>query len=782
MSGPADPPRPTLPPLLVLGLGTWGGTAASYALGADLGRSALLVVLACSALAALSLAALSARRERGAWAVLALGVALGALCGASCALAVQGRQPAEPVSGRWELTCVEDARAGSRGARVLARVAGPQGTGALVELTLPGGDGGDPVLAGDALVVDAALRPVGDDPARAAWRRGTSARATAPSFERAEPQGPLALPRRLRRRAVGALTARGDEGGALMAALACGYRGALSSSDSYEAFKTCGLAHLVAVSGAHLSLVVTCLGALLRALRLPRAAAAGASTLAVGAYLLFAGAPISGLRAALMALSGAGALLTRRRSSSLGALGLCLAAFPAASPPTALAPSFVLSAGSTLGIVLFARLMQSWAAPLPRALRGAVAAPLSLTASSSLVTQPYAAALFSQLPVVAPLANVVAAPLFTLACLGSLLAAGAAALAPGVPDAVLATGALSTLPLSAATRALAALPRACLSVDLPALPMVALSALAAALLWRAWPRPRPAVLAGGCALTGAALAVLLIAGPLLAPFQIVMLDVGQGDALLVRGAGRAVLVDTGNRPDDLLRGLARHGVYRLDAVIVSHHDDDHMGALEALAPAVPVGRVVAADDALDCPCDSCARLRGAARAAAGPEGLTGLAAGDELALGPFRLRAVWPHRFQDEGGNADSLCLRVTVGAGGGGEWSALLTGDVESDQLRAMAAEGALAPVDVLKVGHHGSAASVDEGLARTLSPSVALVSVGERNRYGHPRPEPLAALEAAGAAVFRSDESGDVTVTFSPERIRVGERRRAAPDCPLE
>ena len=167
-------------------------------------------------------------------------------------------------------------------------------------------------------------------------------------------------------------------------------------------------------------------------------------------------------------------------------------------------------------------------------------------------------------------------------------------------------------------------------------------------------------------------------------------------------------------------------------------------------------------------------MRDDAAALVGADAVEGLEAGDELALGACAMRVAWPRAFADEGGNGDSLCLVAAAGEGAG-RFTALLTGDAEADQLRAMADGGAIGAIDVLKVGHHGSAASLDEDLARRLAPAVALVSVGENNRYGHPRPEPLAALKAAGAAVFRTDESGDVAVTFDADRLRVDSQRPA-------
>lgn len=773
--------RPSLPPLLLLGLGTWGGTAGAYALAAPLEPAALAALSAAALLAAAAGAVLWARLRAPALACLALGLALGTACGLCGALDARSTAITAPHWGTWRLTLVDDAREADRGHRALARVSGVDGRALLVSLSLP--EGAEGLLAGDVVETRATLRPTGEDAGGYSWQRGIDGRLTASAWEPLAPEGALAPLRALRRRAIEGLARYGGEGAPLMQALACGYRAPLDAVGGSGAYQACGLAHLVAVSGAHLSLMALACGGLMRALRLPRQAQALATLVLVGGFLVFSGMPVSALRAALMTASSLGALFARRRPAALSALGGCLVAFPALDAPTALSASFILSAGSTLGIVLFAGLIASWLSFLPGPLRKAVGEPAALTLASAVATQPYAAALFARLPLVSLPANVLAAPLFVLACLASLVSAAAVALAPDAAGPLVALGAAATLPLSATTSVLAALPHGSIPADLPVLPMVVLSCGMAAMLYRAWPQPRPRAVALSAVLAGAALALALFIAPLLAPTQIIMLDVGQGDAILLRSGGATLLVDTGNQDSRLVRALARHGVWRLDAVAVTHADDDHCASLGALAGVVPVERVIVAADALTCACPSCAALRAEARALVGDEGLVGVKAGDSLACGALEVAVLWPRAFAEEGGNADSLCLLATADAGEeAGRWSALLTGDAEAGELAQLADAGALGRVDVLKVGHHGSAASLDEALARRLAPAVALVSAGEGNRYGHPRPEPLAALDAAGAATFRTDRHGDITVTFAPGALRVDAQRPAGGESRVE
>ena len=105
----------------------------------------------------------------------------------------------------------------------------------------------------------------------------------------------------------------------------------------------------------------------------------------------------------------------------------------------------------------------------------------------------------------------------------------------------------------------------------------------------------------------------------------------------------------------------------------------------------------------------------------------------------------------------------------GSPDWRALFTGDAERDQLRALIDEGLVGAVDIYKVGHHGSKNALDDEEAAVLAPRIALVSAGAGNRYGHPAPDTLDRLEAAGARICRTDEQGDVSCKLTRERIEV-------------
>ncbi len=772
------PVKPGMPLLLPCALAAWAAAAALYTAGRTLDGPVLCAVAAGGALAALVAVAVLLRGRPQMAAAVAAGCAVGLAVGAVGALALQADArwaAAEPRDYDFEL--LEDASSSGFGLSAKARAVDGQGCAVVVRASF---EGPGAALCGTRFAARCALAPPSEAAAAYYWAQGMAASAVLGEVEPAPAQGPAAAVRALRARAVGLLADHGGAQGPLLQALVCGYRQPLRDSGAYEGYKAVGLAHVVAVSGAHLAIVAMVLGWALRRLRVPHGLGLAVLAAFLGAYLVFAGVPLSAVRAAAMVALSLAAQSVRRRGAALNALALCLLGFIAVDPSAAVSVSLFLSAGSTLGIVLFASLMASWLNPRsgpagrPRRLARLVAEPLGLTLAANAATLLPSAALFSQLPLIAPLSNIVATPLFSLGCVAGLAAAAISCAVPAAAPLLIGAASAAAWPLSAACAALASVPYASVPAALPAAPMVALSAAGCAALWLAWPRLRMRTVVALSAAVAAAMAFAIAVAPAFQGDRITMLDVGQGDAFLVRSGAAAVLIDTGNQDALLREALGREGVYRLDAVVVTHPDDDHCASLRALGNVVEVGAVYTAADGLECPCERCEGLRADAASVAA-QGLQGLEAGDRLQAGRFSLEVIWPRAFADEGGNADSLCLRAALDADqdGTADWTALFCGDAEAEQLQELIDDGALGAVDVLKVGHHGSRAGLTDGVAQALSPRIALVSVGARNRYGHPAPETLSRLETVGATVFRTDQHGTVDVRLSTGSVAVGTQR---------
>jgi competence protein ComEC len=253
--------------------------------------------------------------------------------------------------------------------------------------------------------------------------------------------------------------------------------------------------------------------------------------------------------------------------------------------------------------------------------------------------------------------------------------------------------------------------------------------------------------------------------------ELVILDVGQGDAIAIRSPrNRWALVDAGPRSPTFDAGqgrvlpfLRQRGVRRLEMVFLTHPDMDHVGGAPAVLGGMGVGAVV--DPGL--PAGKEVYLE--ALEAAEESGVPWNAArsGDSLDLDGIAIRVLSPEARPpagptppsrtsgEEGSNEGSLVMELRFGS-----FAALLTGDAPIPVEEGFLGKIQSTSVQVLKVGHHGSGSSTSPELLERLSPQAALISVGRRNRYGHPHPEVLRRLESAGAEVYRTDRWGTLVL----------------------
>jgi competence protein ComEC len=241
-------------------------------------------------------------------------------------------------------------------------------------------------------------------------------------------------------------------------------------------------------------------------------------------------------------------------------------------------------------------------------------------------------------------------------------------------------------------------------------------------------------------------------GPPKAGLRIEVLDVGQGDAILLQPAQAGpVLVDTGPPGSELLGELASAGVERLAAVVITHDESDHSGGLDDLIGHIPVSRLVYA------------RLGGPLRAEAVAAGAAParVSAGRVLRSGGLRLEVLWPPReLLAEPLGATDPNQQALVLLAHWHRFSMLLTADAEAEAVPIDPG-----PVDVLKVAHHGSD---DAGLVALLGrvrPRLAVISVGEGNSFGHPTPATLATLAVAGVPTLRTDRDGTIGIAVGPQ-----------------
>ena len=558
-------------------------------------------------------------------------------------------------------------------------------------------------------------------------------------------------------------------GSAVLKALVVGDRRALFDGDVYGDVKVAGLAHLVAVSGAHLVIVTGLVGCALKVLRAPRRTACAVQFAFLAGYLVMVGFPISCIRAAIMSMIGLFSLAFSRRSYALGSLGATILVLLVLDASAAFSVSFALSALSTLGIVLFTPKFCSWLPNTGKWVESFVFEPLAMTCAAILVTFPLSVSSFSQFSLVSPISNVLAAPLITATCALGVLSFMAMPFAP-LCSVFLFCSYGCAAAFTKVVQLLASVPYASVPLDLPFIPMAFCSVALCVVLWGVWPKTLP------CKTIGCLLLVVLLLGAGLRiadarSTSVTMLDVGQGDAFLVKSEGTTMLIDTGNQPKKLYAGLARHGVQHLDAVVISHADDDHCGCLADLRGVVDVEEVYVARGMDELGTGKSQGLIKDAKSVVREDEVKELSAGDSISLGAVSFTVLSPSVLEDEGENEDSLCLigESDLNRDGKTEWRMLFAGDAETNVLDKLANMNVLNDIDILKVSHHGSKASLDDKVLGAMKPEIALISVGERNRYGHPAPNTLNLLADSDVQVFRSDAQGDVVCSLTMDNIAV-------------
>lgn len=688
-----------------------------------------------------------------------LGAALGFGAAASC------HQNADPLdvgsSDEILLTLRNDTKANASGETAFATA---QIDGRLVKVQAVFKDHAAR-LCGDTLTVHGTYKPASWERDEYLWQNNAIGTLSITSAESVADTSPLAVLRSVRLDAIRGIGSD-TEASALAQALACGYRHDIAQTALYSSFQRAGLAHLVAVSGAHLVILTGLVAAALNALRAPRRLSICVLVALMGAYLVLSGMPVSAIRATIMSSVGVLALLGKRRPSSQNALGIGILAIVCADPSASVSTSFVLSALSTAGIVLFSPLVGQWLSRTPLRHAGMAGDALALTLSANVLSQLYACSVFHQLPIIAPIANVATAPVFPFACAGALASALLSAVCTAPSPIIVLLQAPAQL-LLLIVSAVSSVTYASVPVSIEPGPAILATIALSVALWVAW--PPVSVKRVVPALASIVLAWCAYAFAVLGQDCIIMLDVGQGDAFLVRSKGETMLIDTGNRDSQLIEQLARSGTMRIGTVLITHQDDDHCGALDGLERAVSVDRVLMMSDAMT---SASAKNEGVVEQAhRTSKEVIGVKAGDSFSVGTFTVTVVWPERYSDDGGNADSVCvlLEYDGNADGAVDARALFMGDAESEQLEVILKAGSVGKVDVLKVGHHGSKGSFNQDQINVLDPAVALIGVGANNRYGHPAQETLDLLESVGCKVYRSDLDGQVKCVFGTESVRV-------------
>lgn len=768
----ALPKRPGIPVLLPGSLVFWVCAAIAYSKEVRIDEIAI-PYLASIVAVVIGLTAIAAICKRASVALALLFALLGAVIGCAGTAQMDAFIENSPQSeGPSRFVLEQDSSKSEFGSSCIALI---EGASPIKEKVLLYLDTDEALYRGQVIEGSVSLRAFDKDKAEQYWLQGVSRKGSLKDMTIVASSPIMGALIDIRRCAIELFGQHCGESAGILQALVCGYRNTIRDEGTYEQFKICGIAHIVAVSGAHLAIVATLMLSVLRFLKVRRSIAVVVEIIFLLMYLIFAGVPISALRAVFMVVLSLTSFVAMRRSASLNSLALCIIAFIVLTPSVCVSVSFFLSAGSVLGIAMFSSLFASVFAAENEKVNGLVGEQLALTVSSNVITLPASAALFSQLSLISPVANIVAAPLFSLGCIAGLICVLLSMLLPFISSLALGLASILVAPLKISVSFMSAIPYASIALALPFNAMIALSVVLSVILWLAWShiRLRTLRIALLCALLAFGACIFI---PSDHGDRICMLDVGQGDSFLIESEGSAVLIDTGNKDSMLREAIAQHGIKRLDAVLITHPDSDHCDSLDSLAGYVDIGSVLVADDLLDCECEHCSDLRQSASKAAGAD-VVGLNVGDDVSVGHFKLEVVWPRSFQDEGGNSDSLSVVLTCDSDSDGEpdMSALFCGDAESEELEQIVADGHLGNIDILKVGHHGSRVSLTDELLDVMSPDIALIGVGANNRYGHPTDDAIECLEKAGALILRSDMHGCVDLKVLKDKVVIDTQKQA-------
>ncbi|HEY2334206.1 MAG TPA: ComEC/Rec2 family competence protein [Solirubrobacterales bacterium] len=564
-----------------------------------------------------------------------------------------------------------------------------------------------------------------------------------------------------------------------------------------EDFRRAGLSHLLAVSGQNVALLALLAMPLLAGLGIPLRTRLIWVLGAIAIYVPLAGAGPSIVRAGVMGAVSVLATLVGRRSSRLYALALAAVVTLTVDPRVASDVGWQLSFAAVLGILALAAPLRSAIASRigARGWRGALAEGAAMTIAATLATAPLIAFHFGTVSTATLAANLLALPAVAPAMWLGMLAA-AAGQVPGFPVSLLNAIDARLLAYIAQVAIWCGRPSwAYAHVQLGMTGLIAsylilaTAAVGAPTLLRrhriaALKRGRVAAVDGPIsahiggfsarrrafrrivAAVGVGLVALLLAwagrgagadaaGPV-PGLRVSVLDVGQGDAILLQPAGTpAVLVDGGPPGDGLEAKLRSAGVQRLGIAVVTHEQSDHSGGIEELLGRFPVGRLAYARLSR--------RLRSEAEAAGASPAR--IAAGGVLRSGRLRMEVLWPPPellaapLAGADPNTQALVLLARWR-----DFSMLLTADAEAEAVPLDPG-----PVDVLKVAHHGSEDAGLDALLDRISPRLAVISVGADNPYGHPTAATLVTLAAHHVPTLRTDRDGTIVLDVSGNSVAV-------------
>ena len=568
----------------------------------------------------------------------------------------------------------------------------------------------------------------------------------------------------LRANYVASLSGLTPDSKTLVAGLAIGEISALSP-ELEEQMRIVSLTHLVAVSGSNCAIVVGMVYLIAVSLRFGRAGRTVITLTALGLYVLLIGPDPSVLRAGVMAASVIVMIALGRRTWALNALAIAGIILLVADPWLAVEFGFGLSVLATAGILLLAPAMSE---KLSRRMPVPLALGLSVTLAAQLFCLPLLMQLQPGLPTYSVIANLLAGPMVAPVTVLGMIALVLTPVAPPLVSIVSWVASLGTWVIEAVAIFFSGLPVAYFpwATGWPATILSVLLIFAVA-AWLRSDSVRIKQLGIGALVVVAVATISVPAASEILPkswpirdWSLVACDVGQGDAFVIQSQGRTAVIDVGSDDELINRCLAELKISRIDLLVLSHFDFDHVGGIRGAIATRSVSTAIvsgfpderpATKEALDLLARQKTRLITAEPTISGK-------------LGEFAWRIIAPSKQATEAKDSNDASVVMIFSSP---DYDLLLLGDLgEAGQQRIKSSvTGILNSSDkplLLKVSHHGSNDQSAE-LHESLRPELAVISVGEQNGYGHPGKKLLDLLARSGSQVLRTDLHGSLAISVA-------------------
>lgn len=521
------------------------------------------------------------------------------------------------------------------------------------------------------------------------------------------------------------------------------------------AFKVSGIRHIVAVSGFHVTILFSMVHTLMGKKRVLSA------TIELPVLVFFAaiaGFSPSISRACLMHGLMIIASLAEKEYDPLTALGFAVLSMTAINPWTVANVSFQLSVMCMLGIILFSdkiknamlekRFLRNLKGKIKKTL-GALSASIAMSVGATVLVTPFSAVYFNMVSLVGVITNMLTLWVVSIIFYGIIAVCIGLWLWPALGAFLAKIISVPIRYLFSVSGLIAEFPLAAVFTD-SVFVILWLIFVYALLLVNLLSKRKKPLLSVCCAIIGLCIAIL---ASWTLPFQdecrMTVLDVGQGQCILLQSEGKTYMVDCGGESDTEAADIAANalfsqGVYRLDGVILTHLDSDHSGGVSHLLERIPTDMIFL--PRFDKTTEEVAFLEKAEESCLMVNEILYITFGDsKITIIPSK------SGLSD---NEAGLCILFQTE-----NCDILITGDRSAAGERALMRDIDLPELEVLVVGHHGSRFSTGNALLELTTPEIAIISVGEDNTYGHPAAETLERLEENGCVIYRTDQHGTVT-----------------------